>query len=100
MPPEAEENGTHTHEVREENCSLQRMRCSTQSECTRMLIAAGGRTMSSTEHREKKKKKVGFPLFENTNSSFGNSFSNLDFLITTKNSGGLAAMIFGLEFSQ
>ena len=76
MPPEAEENGAHA-QGRQANCSLQCMRCSTKSEnavnvdCSRMLIAADGHTVLSTEHKKErkkkkeKKKKVGFSLFGN-----------------------------------
>ena len=61
-----------------------------------MLIAAGGHTVPSTEHgkkerRRKKKKKLDFHYSEK-NEPFGNLYSNFDFLIITKNSGGLAAM--------
>ena len=62
--------------------------CSAKSENQRMLIAAGGHTVPSMEHREN----FGFLLFGTKNEPFGNSFSNFDFLIITKNSGGLAAM--------
>ena len=51
MPPEAEENGAHAQE-REVNCSLQRK----ISKRARMLIAAGGHTVPSTEHGKKEKK--------------------------------------------
>ena len=63
MPPEAEENGAHA-QGREVNCSLQRMRCSAKSEKrARMLIAAGGHTVPSTEHGGGEEKTVGFSLF-------------------------------------
>ena len=60
----------------------------------RMLIAAGGHTVSSTEQKRKKKKEKINRIFiiRKQNYLFGNSYSNLDFLITTKNLGGLAAM--------
>ena len=63
---------------------------------------AGRRTVSSTEDRgkkkktnKKKKKKKSSRIFSirKQNSSFGNSYSNLDFLIITNHSGGLAAML-------
>ena len=59
-----------------------------------MLIAAGRRTVLSTEYGEQKNQKNKSQIFiiQKQNSSFGNSYSNLDFLIITKNSGGLAAM--------
>ena len=55
-----------------------------------MLIAAGGRG-----HRVKKKeekKELDFHYSEIKNQLFGNVYSTFDFLIITKNSGGLAAM--------
>ena len=60
MPPEAEENGAHAQEL-EVNSMQRKIR-----ERARMLIAAGGRTVSSMGHRVKKRReKVGFLLFGN-----------------------------------
>ena len=55
-----------------------------------MLIAAGGHTVRNIG--KKKRKKLDFHYAEK-NEPFGNSNSNFDFLILTKNSGGLAAML-------
>ena len=42
--------------------------------------------------QEKREKKSQIFIIRKQNSSFGNSHSNLDFVIITNNSGGLAAM--------
>ena len=92
---EAEENRTHA-QGREANCSLQNTRCSTKSENARECwlrqadvlwhlrntgVGGGGKGRIFSIQKQ--------------NSSFGNLYSNLDFLIviTTKNLGGLAAML-------
>ena len=62
MPPEAEESGAYA-QGREANCSLQRK----ITKRVRMLIAAGGHTVPSTEHGKKRKEKVGFSLFGENN---------------------------------
>ena len=82
MPPKAEENGARAQE-REANCSLQRK----LRKRARMLIVAGGHTVPSTKHG-----KLDFHYSEK-NEPFGNSYCNFDFLIITKNLGGLAAML-------
>ena len=51
MPPEAEENGAHAQE-REVNCILQRK----IRKRARMSIVAGGHTVPSTKHGERKRK--------------------------------------------
>ena len=75
------------------NCSLRQI-----IERARMLIVAGGRTVLSTEHRVKLCKIYFFLtwifIIRKQNQLFGNPYSNFDFLIITKNLGGLAAMVY------
>ena len=59
-----------------------------------MLIAAGGHTVIyGTQEEENPPKKNCIFIIRKQNSSFGNLYYNLDFLITMKNLGGLAAML-------
>ena len=60
----------------------------------RMLIAAGGHTVvyGTGGGGIKIKRNQSDFHYSQKNSSFGNLYSNVDFLIITKNSGGLAAM--------
>ena len=88
MTPEAEENGAHAPE-REANCRLQHAK---SENTTRMLIAAGRHTVVYGTGGNKTNKQNRIFIIQNKNSSFGNLYSNVDFLIITKNSGGLAAM--------
>ena len=89
LPPEAEENGAHAQEW-EANCSMQH---ATSENAARMLIA--GRwtycRLRNTRGTSTPKKSQIF-IIRKKKSSFGNLYSNVDFLIITKNSGGLAAM--------
>ena len=89
MPPKAEENGVHAQE-REANCSMQHAK---SENAAQMLIAAGGHTVV---YETQGKIYIYFLsqifIIREKKSSFGNLCSNVDFLIITKNSGGLAAM--------
>ena len=88
----AEENGAHA-QGREANCSLQRMCCSTdQRTCECGLQQADVLCHLRNTRKEKKGKKSRIFIIRKQNSSFGNSYSNLDFLIIMNKSGGLAAM--------
>ena len=89
MPPEAEENGTHA-QGREVNCSLQRMRCSTNQRTRTNFVVAGGRLRNTGGGEEKKK--VRFSLFGNKIDHSEIRILIYISKIITKNSGGLAAM--------
>ena len=83
VPPEAEENGAQGQE-REANCSLLHAKSENAS---RIMIAAGGHTVvyGTREEGGGEKKKSDFHYSEKK-SSFGNFYSNVHFLIITKNS--------------
>ena len=71
--------------------------CHAKSEnAARMLIAAGGHTVViyGTWGEDKTKKGQIF-MIQKKKSSFGNLYSNVDFLIITTNLGVLAAMPMG-----
>ena len=64
-----------------------------------MLIAAGGHTVvyGTRGEKKKKKKKIGFSLFEQK-KSFGNLYSNVDFLIFTKTFGRVGSYATVVQF--
>ena len=85
LPPVAEENGAHAQE-REANCGLQHVKIRKRS----TNVDCGRRTYCRVWNTGRRKK-LDFHYSEKK-SSFGNLYSNVDFLIITTNSGGLAAM--------
>ena len=92
MPPEAEENGAHAQE-RKANCSLQHAK---SQNAARMLIATGGHTVDyGTRGGEVGLlKKLDFHYSEENKNHYSEIciLMHVNFLIITKNSGGLAAM--------
>ena len=95
MPLEAEENSAHAQEL-EANCSLQHAK---SQNAARMLIATGRHTVVYGTRGKKRKKSWIFIILKKK-IIIGNLFSNVDFLIITKNSGGFAAMSMALIYSH
>ena len=96
-----DENGAHAQE-QEVNCSLQRTRVNVDCgrPCVVYLLWRNAEEEQQQQRKRKRTKKetqknktIGFSLFGNKIHHSESCNSNLDFLIITKNSGGLAAML-------